>query len=280
MPKTKGFTLIELLVVIAIIALLLAILQPALQKARKQARATICQTNLKQWGIIWALYTEDSQGHLLANHGDALWFIRGSSLGDDDPNKPSLYQKVSTKGISCCPMAARPGDYGIFSASSSSSGTQLWHMEGTGGSTFEAWKIDTPLPRFCCSYGFNFWLFNSQFDPFSLRRDRRGYNIFSLSSRDKIPVFLDCTFYDGRPLDHDRPPRFGGQGIGMSCFCMDRHSGNINSLFLDWSVRKVGLKELWTLKWNMQFDTANKWTKAGGAMPEDWPEWMRGFKDY
>jgi hypothetical protein len=30
----------------------------------------------------------------------------------------------------------------------------------------------------------------------------------------------------------------------------------------------------------MQFDTANEWTKAGGVQPDDWPEWMRGFKDY
>jgi hypothetical protein len=51
-------------------------------------------------------------------------------------------------------------------------------------------------------------------------------------------------------------------------------------VFLDGSVRKVGLKELWTLKWFPQYDTANRWTKAGGVRPEDWPQWMRGFKDY
>ena len=49
---------------------------------------------------------------------------------------------------------------------------------------------------------------------------------------------------------------------------------------MDWSIRKVGLKELWTLKWRQEFDTAEPWTKAGGVKPEDWPEWMSGFKDY
>ena len=72
----------------------------------------------------------------------------------------------------------------------------------------------------------------------------------------------------------ERPPRFDGE------FCINRHEGGVNSLFLDWSVRKVGLKELWTLKWHRGFDTAGKWTKAGGVQPEDWPVWMRGFKDY
>jgi len=59
-----------------------------------------------------------------------------------------------------------------------------------------------------------------------------------------------------------------------------RDDGGINFVFLDWSVRKVGLKELWTLKWDREFDTAGPWTKAGGVRPGDWPEWMRRFKDY
>jgi hypothetical protein len=45
-------------------------------------------------------------------------------------------------------------------------------------------------------------------------------------------------------------------------------------------VRKVGLKEFWTLKWNQDFNTAGPWTKAGGVQPKDWPHWMRKFKDY
>ncbi len=60
--EQRGFTLIELLVVIAIIALLMAILMPALQRVRKQAKTVICLSNLKQWGTIFAMYTEDNNG--------------------------------------------------------------------------------------------------------------------------------------------------------------------------------------------------------------------------
>ena len=60
--KRCAFTLIELLVVIAIIALLMSILMPSLNRARKQARTVACLANLKQWGYIWHMYTEDSGG--------------------------------------------------------------------------------------------------------------------------------------------------------------------------------------------------------------------------
>jgi len=66
----------------------------------------------------------------------------------------------------------------------------------------------------------------------------------------------------------------------MSTFVINRHEEHVNSLFFDWSVRKVGLKELWTLKWHRQYDTSGPWTKAGGVQPEDWPPWLRRFKDY
>lgn len=57
----KAFTLIELLVVISIIALLLAILMPSLRKARLLAKLVVCQSNLKQWGFVFQMYTDDKQ---------------------------------------------------------------------------------------------------------------------------------------------------------------------------------------------------------------------------
>ena len=106
-----------------------------------------------------------------------------------------------------------------------------------------------------------------------------------------VPVFLDSWRFRGDVVKSlmgmtgiDKPPAHevsntrGGGHFGF--FCINRHDGGINGLFMDWSVRRVGLKELWTLKWQRNFNTAGPWTKAGGVRPEDWPEWMRKFKDY
>jgi prepilin-type N-terminal cleavage/methylation domain-containing protein/prepilin-type processing-associated H-X9-DG protein len=63
--RLTGFTLIELLVVISIIALLVGILLPALGAARQTARNLVCLSNVRQMGLGFGMYQNDSDDQFI-----------------------------------------------------------------------------------------------------------------------------------------------------------------------------------------------------------------------
>ena len=274
----KSFTLIELLVVLAVIAILMGILLPTLQRVRRLAKGIACQGNLRQWGLMFTLYADNNDHKYFEQRDGDTW------IGPMEP-----YYRGCKNSLFLCPMAIkpyigepeqRPTDLGIRALSQK----RYWAMAYIGaGTKYHAWWLFEPKPF--CSYGLNDWLM-----------DHSGSSSYMGSAADignasHVPIFLDCIWRGSRPhkldkppADDDCPPEIPAGAnphiSSMQYFCIDRHHQSINSAFMDGSVRKVGLKQLWVLKWHRYFDPNGPWTKAGGADPEDWPEWMRSFKGY
>ncbi|MFG0248941.1 MAG: type II secretion system protein [Phycisphaeraceae bacterium JB051] len=90
--RRQGFTLIELLVVISIIALLISILLPALSSARRSARNTMCLSNQRQVGVMFATYLSDSRSNFpeyqSTTDGGWLWYETIARQNDKSSGLP------------------------------------------------------------------------------------------------------------------------------------------------------------------------------------------------
>jgi len=266
--RKRGFTLIELLVVIAIIALLMSILMPALQRVKNQAKGVICLERLRQWGVMWKLYCDNNNDRFLsgAGGGCGYWWMDTMApyyaQGEPGPEDEMRF----------CPQAKLyRGTYRI------------------GKWTHLAWSAPGRTPEWRGSYNVNGWICDPPAGATSVwgrspASDHWGTP--SVKGANNIPVFTGGWWVDAWPRETDQPPAViegppdRPNTNEMERVCVDRHDGFVNCVFADWSVRKVGLKELWTLKWHRSYDIAGPWTKAGNCQQGDWPVWMRHYKDY
>ena len=270
MSRRKGFTLIELLVVIAIIALLMAILMPALARVKEQARTVVCLANLKEWNYIFEFYMDEHDGKFFTGEGNnSYWWIR---------QLDNKYKDYKNMKIWFCPTATKP----LFDESGN---------RGQQFNVFSAWGIFTGSnlgPNgIAGSYGLNSYLLDTQAPPgHTFENNIQSDNFFKtprVKGANNVPLFVDALRFDLWPQEIELPAEYedaAWTANHMGRCCVNRHEGHLCSSFADFSARKIGLKELWVLKWHKRFNTSGPYTLAGGVQAGDWPEWIRPYRDY
>jgi len=287
LEKNKGFTLIELLVVISIIALLLSILMPSLQKVKEMARETVCTANIRQLGFFLVLYTNDNDDKFHTGFPQ-MW-------------TNALYPYIFEQGtpdfgdnweIATCP-STKNGLYlnDLVAAGSLPDERSRWGvMQGVGATP---WDWDTKGAY--GSYAFNGWIpdqrdiSGNKVDAFPVGWAMSKYfwgKPAKIKRASEVPLFLGGWWSLVFPRPTDGPydpvsnPNIDVYYNTMAILNNDRHKGRVGGVFADCSARKVGIKEVWTLKWHREFDTGGQYTKAGGMQSAFWPDWMRKYKDY
>jgi prepilin-type N-terminal cleavage/methylation domain-containing protein/prepilin-type processing-associated H-X9-DG protein len=273
MDKRRGFTLVELLVVIAIIALLMSILMPALGRVRKQAKAVLCQSNQRQWGAIFTMYTNEFNGRFMPN-----W---NSAIKPEDYWMEALRPYYSDAGdIRCCPMATKPS-----TEEGGTPGNNLGPFFAWGIFPEGFWPVAVITGDFG-SYGTNGYISDPREGTVWEMDEGIFWRTMDVKDASRVPMFCGDQWLAGFPGEKNNPALYQNQPWNadassvMVRLCPNRHDGYVNQVFLDCSVQKIGLKQLWTLKWHRRFKTDDFWTLAGGVTRDDWPEWMRNFKDY
>jgi prepilin-type N-terminal cleavage/methylation domain-containing protein/prepilin-type processing-associated H-X9-DG protein len=255
MHRHKGFTLIELLVVIAIIALLMGIMLPALSKVRNQARGVVCKSNLNQWGKIFYLYTHDNNGRFM------VWNVSATAGGGTWIVPLMRYYAEGGEEARLCPTTKR---------------TQA---EGESVPARMAWQCEIDGKAHLNIYGIINWCYDLRHgvtDIWGLPdADRRAWRQIDQRRSADIPMFLECWRWGGGPVDRTAAPPPDEEQLynvsGLDRYCLNRHGYTINVCFMDGSVRKARLKQLWDLKWHKEYSLAD-------PLP-DWPDWMAALPD-
>jgi prepilin-type processing-associated H-X9-DG protein len=273
MKSENTFTKKDVIVLLACVIFLLVNFAAVGETGRKRAKEALCLTNLLKWGQIFHAYTSDNNGFFHSRQ-------TGGSTAVYEKLWPHVYKPYYIDPMMrCCPTAVNGGLHAGPYAT--------WGGTNFPSSRCGPWVPSKyPILGEADIYYFGSYGMNRSCENLIDSRYTENWRRADAKCASQVPVFFDATYvltwgiYNWQKPP-DPPPYNGGFENEMHLVCIDRHGGGTtNVLFLDWSARKVGLKELWTLKWRRDTNICNIWTQCGGAEPNDWPEWMRDFKDY
>ena len=128
----------------------------------------------------------------------------------------------------------------------------------------------------------NGWLMSGDGAFGHTQKDRIWGKPVNIKAPYTVPLFMDSFWVDSWPHDTNEPqPVYDDMSTWkinpnqMQRFNIIRHAGRVNSVFVDGSVKKVPLKQLWGLNWHASYNRDNTYTQPNAP----WPAWMRGLPE-
>lgn len=252
----RAFTLIELLAVIGILIILAALIIPAITRSIDSSKSAGCVSNLRNIGVAFMAYQTD-------NH----WFIPGDDASFSLPQNitwiSALRDYCDIDSIRSCPAAANPGGSDLDNG-----GGNKW------GSSNHAWSLGAgswmlpPGDAGYSSYGMNMWARRNFQETAAAERERASLGSTRVENASQIPLIMDARWEGIWPVDTDPIPASGALKNGkmeipitgsnwrmVDNLAMRRHGKGVNICFFDGSVRHTSLNDLWTLKWNKNYES-------------------------
>ena len=258
----RRFTRTDLVVGVVCVAVVFANLGAIGRTGRERAKQAVCMSNLRQWGKAFLNYADDHDGRFnpgVTGNGEDIF-----AGGHDWPDEVSKY--YDDPKLLFCPNATKP----LGTVHQLKYSAWVW-MDSLNPDLGE-------IPK--GSYGLNSYIPDKPYEGEPGTRwdyPRLCWRTPNVRGANYIPLMADCFWPGGFPQHYDDPPQYEND-VGWTHetrrWCIDRHgNGTINGVFLDGTVRTVGLKELWELHWSRYWNEDND-------PPPVWPPWMMKFKDY
>jgi hypothetical protein len=284
MKSQPAFTKKDLVVILICFVFLLANIAAISEGGRKRAQAAVCLSNLHKWGQIFQAYTADNDG-----------FFHSREIGTPSGYGqlwPLIYKPYYIdKMMRFCPTAVNPalvtGPFGTWNYGVGS----FYPLPDFPMPGEREYDIRTNSVRdgfYTGSYGMNRYVENMKGG--SMGTDPAFWRRAGVKGGAQVPVLMDCQYIYYWASSTAAPPAYDGDFTTpeMHWICINRHNGFTNAVFLDFSARKIGLKELWTLKHSRTFDTCGPWTICGfggnkQACAAAWDAaapWMKDFPEY
>jgi hypothetical protein len=224
----------------------MSILLPALGKVKAQAKDVLCKNNLHQWGLIWRIFTDENDG-FFPNRDDTRHYPATLANYND-----SLYDR----GIFVCPVATKTKEEGVRNPYRAFT-FGVFQYDGVG--------YDEP---FIGSYSMNTWLAKSG------GREYEYWKTPNIRGAQHVPLMSDGMSTELQPYPTDEPPEYetiddySGRWNEIRRVVLKRHARyHINVVFLDFSVGRLTIKQIWRGRWS------TAWVTDPEPLPL-WPPWM------